>query len=690
MRKVLYTAALLLSAFLAMPPVAAARSQPAQTFLASHVPFAVYSALDFKTPEEKLLLAYDAYVAKNPARLKRVHASLGNSPFEAYLSAWELLLEIEKNPRDAVLREQAQWFMKTYAGSYVAERFTTDYLSFIAPSLHKADDWKTFTSLRATLKWNADAENLRCWDFYHRVVTQHPKTWSSLIASSSSLMTLPKMYDIAPCAQAADILAEANPSVGLDVLLVAVQNNRLQRARQILNVLARKKGFPAAEARAVLSNPLRWYNRNKGRIASKDRRVILIAAYHLSRVSPEKAAQIASLGVKRLTEADRGALWSRLGYVAALNHQKESLAWYAKAGSHLCRGTPIVNKTACCAWQVRAALREGNWRFIAERIEALPPSMASEPVWQYWHARALDAMGKKESARTAFTQLASSRSYYGKLAKEALGKPALAPDRKTAQVPAEVEGRVAGEKALSLARTFYELGLVNEGHREWNWSLAGNSAEELLAKALWAKKAGITHRMINTAERVRSLGVESAILYPRPFLELISENARKNEIDSSWVYGVIRQESRFIVEARSRVGANGLMQLMPATAQWVASSVGLKGFRPEKTNVPEVNIALGTAYLRLLLERLEGNLVLATAGYNAGPHRAVAWRRTLSRPVEGAVFVETIPFDETRTYVQNVLANTVEYSRFDAKPKDSLKGLLGVITPTKSTLNDPI
>jgi soluble lytic murein transglycosylase len=155
--------------------------------------------------------------------------------------------------------------------------------------------------------------------------------------------------------------------------------------------------------------------------------------------------------------------------------------------------------------------------------------------------------------------------------------------------------------------------------------------------------------------------------------------ARNQSLDDAWVYGLMRQESRFITNARSSVGASGLMQLMPATARWVAKKIGLKDFHPGQVNDTETNLLLGTSYMRMVMESLDNHPVLASAGYNAGPGRARKWRA--DRPLEGAVYAETIPFNETRDYVKKVMSNSIYYSAlFDGKSK-SLKSLLGVIEP---------
>jgi soluble lytic murein transglycosylase len=141
----------------------------------------------------------------------------------------------------------------------------------------------------------------------------------------------------------------------------------------------------------------------------------------------------------------------------------------------------------------------------------------------------------------------------------------------------------------------------------------------------------------------------------------------------------MRQESRFITNAKSSVGASGLMQLMPATARWVAKKIGLNDFHQGKVNDTETNLLLGTSYMRLVLEDLDNHPVLASAAYNAGPGRARKWRA--DRPLEGAIYAETIPFNETRDYVKKVMSNAVYYSAlFEGKPQ-SIKGRLGMVGP---------
>ena len=199
---------------------------------------------------------------------------------------------------------------------------------------------------------------------------------------------------------------------------------------------------------------------------------------------------------------------------------------------------------------------------------------------------------------------------------------------------------------------------------------------ELLAAANLAKRNQIWDRAINTADKTRNEH-DFTLRFLAPYGETVRPAAQNQSLDDAWVYGLMRQESRFITNAKSNVGASGLMQLMPATAKWVAKKIGLRDFSQGRVNDTETNVLLGTSYMRLVMENLDNHPVLASAAYNAGPGRAKKWRA--DRPLEGAIYAESIPFSETRDYVKKVMSNAVYYSaQFNGKP-DSLKTRLGVI-----------
>jgi len=224
------------------------------------------------------------------------------------------------------------------------------------------------------------------------------------------------------------------------------------------------------------------------------------------------------------------------------------------------------------------------------------------------------------------------------------------------------------------------MNLRFEGIREWNWELRKMDERQHLAAAEFARQKDVLDRMVNTSDRTR-VEVDFVQRFPTPFRSVMLTNTQALGLDMAWVYGLIRQESRFIMNARSHVGASGLMQIMPATARFVARKIGLDSFNPSRVNEIDTNILLGTNYLNMVLADLDGSQALASAAYNAGPGRPRAWRATLKRPVEGAIFAESIPFAETRGYVKNVLSNATYYAALFENNAQSLKGRLGVVAP---------
>jgi soluble lytic murein transglycosylase len=337
------------------------------------------------------------------------------------------------------------------------------------------------------------------------------------------------------------------------------------------------------------------------------------------------------------------------------------------------------------AWQVRAALRQPagdaqRWLLVTRAIDALPAAERRDGAWVYWKPRAALALAPPgpggEAARAAaqaeLSALAARPGFYGKLAAEELGLPLNPPPAPAALTAAEQEA-ARQHAGLRRALQLIALGLRSEGVREWNFSLRGLPERELLAAAQSACEQEVWDRCINTSERTRG-EVDMHQRFPLPLREPLQARALASGLDPALLYGLIRQESRFVADIRSSVGAAGLMQLMPATARWTAKKVGL-AFRPGMVTDTQVNLQLGAAYLRRVLDDFDGSLVLATTAYNAGPSRSRRWRE--GPAIEAVAWVESIPFNETRDYVKQVLSNQVDYAVRLGGPVPTLKSLLG-------------
>ncbi len=348
---------------------------------------------------------------------------------------------------------------------------------------------------------------------------------------------------------------------------------------------------------------------------------------------------------------------------------------------------------------------------VLAAINAMTDEGKRESTWVYWKARALkaQAQGKAEminttplgatptmvlrpelqEAQSLLESIASLRGFYEILALEDLGrKPALP----AAPAPLTQAERESARLNPGLNRALYAIavGLRADGVREWNYTTnlhnrGGMNDRELMAAADFACQREVWDRCINTSERTKE-SFQAEQRFPMPFRDAVVKRSREISLDPAYVYGLIRQESRFIMDARSHVGASGLMQVMPATARWTARKIGLDSFTVAQLNDRDTNIAIGTAYLKLVLDDFQGSSPLAAAAYNAGPSRSRAWR---NGPVmEGAAWAENVPFSETRDYVKKVAANATVYGLVIDGQTRSLKERMGRIGPREGNAPD--
>ncbi|WP_417251769.1 transglycosylase SLT domain-containing protein [Castellaniella sp.] len=431
---------------------------------------------------------------------------------------------------------------------------------------------------------------------------------------------------------------------------------------------------------ALMKDPQKWLSGRQKPKSGTDTELFTIALSRLARSDDrvQAAQRVQDQWAHAVPKADMEWVWGQFGLVAALNVEPDAARWYRKSGF-----VPMTDYNH--AWQVRAELRASpiQWDRVAVAIRKMGSAQAAEPVWRYWYGRALAAQGNRQAAQQYFQSITDDLGFYGQLANEELGRtPQLPPQ------PAPLDsGWVAQAQAnpnLQRAVALFDLGWRREAVPEWNFALRGMSDPQLRGAAEFARSEQIYDRVVNTSLQTRQVH-DFSQRFIAPFEGRVAAKAREINLDPAWVYGLIRQESRFITDARSHVGASGLMQLMPSTARYVARKIGLKDFSLSQVNDFDTNTVLGTRYLDMVLQRLGGSELLATAGYNAGPGRPKRWKSQLQAPVEGAIFAETIPFTETRLYVKNVMSNSVWYAMlFSGKPA-SLKARLGTVSPLDGT-----
>ncbi len=348
---------------------------------------------------------------------------------------------------------------------------------------------------------------------------------------------------------------------------------------------------------------------------------------------------------------DENYVLRAVGVHAALQHRPEALEWLSAVSAD--PGDDTLRQ-----WRVRAAVREAQWPTALRFESMLSSSERADDEWRYWRARALQETGDTEVAQEIFTQLARKRSFYGFVSADRIGN-AYTWNATPAGVTAEERERVAAMPGIRMAQELLVLGEMPDARRQWAFATASFDKRSLAVAATLAAEWGWHDRAIRTANQSGEVD-DLDLRFPVAYRDLVEANARTYDLDPGWIYGVIRQESTFLADARSPAGALGLMQLMPRTGQLVARELKM-GKMPESRILDiENNLKLGAGYLRRMLDRNDNNPVLATASYNAGPHRVRSWLPANGK-MPADVWVDSIPYGETRDYVKNVLAFTTIY-----------------------------
>ncbi|WP_341328242.1 transglycosylase SLT domain-containing protein [Methylotuvimicrobium sp. KM2] len=309
-------------------------------------------------------------------------------------------------------------------------------------------------------------------------------------------------------------------------------------------------------------------------------------------------------------------------------------------------------------WRVRAALHEQNWTHVIEALSGLSEQEKNQPRWQYWLARALNETGQREHGRKVFEALAGDRSLFGFIAAETLNKPPMLSDRPLA-LTAEQLANFERLPAVSLVAELKSMGREQDGLRQWWYLLARLDKEQILVAAKVAQQWGWTQTAVFTIAKAEYWD-DVSLRFPLDYLDDIKKQARQQALDPAIVLGLIRRESVFDPRARSPAGARGLMQIMPQTGRQIARKLNETWQSENSLYQPNVNVKYGTHYYKQMLDRFGGHFALAAAAYNAGPGRVDRWLPR-HQPLPADIWMETIPFKETREYVAAVLGYAMIY-----------------------------
>jgi soluble lytic murein transglycosylase len=657
-----------------------------RTIVASLVLLLAGGAQAQTPPRDDVVLDMNqAFRQGNRAKLTQLLPLARGHALEPWAAYWELRARL-----DSAGPSEVQEFLARYAGTYQEDRLRNDWLLLLG----QRRLWDAFADEYPRFRMRDDRE-LRCYAAMVQLLREGAGAPASLAEDVKRNWYAQRDADEG-CALAASRLVgntqggpRLRPADAWHKARIAMEATRPRAAAAAVEIVAPDALDQFAELNA---NPARFLAKRASSGSPVRRELIGLALIKLA--TSDLAGAIKQFDAKwsiQLSQEETDWIWGVIGKLATQRLAGDALDYYARVSrdSHL--------SDELLAWKVRAALRAGRtpqWPVIVRAVNAMSDEARQDPAWVYWKARALLASGRSEGSRAEAQRLlesiASARGFYEQLALEELGQKVTLPPR---PAPLTAQEKEAASTNPSLRRALYAIGigLRSEGVREWNYATnlhqaGGLPDRELMAAAQLACEREVWDRCINASERTR-VDFDVAQRYPMPFRESVVRRAREIDLDPAYVYGLIRQESRFVMDARSSVGASGLMQVMPATARWTARRLGMADFSPSMLGDRETNIAIGTGYLKLVLDDFGGSMPMAAAAYNAGPGRPRAWR---NGPVmEAAAWAETVPFTETRDYVKKVLANTTVYAAILTGQPQSLKARLGFIGPRDGAQAEP-
>ena len=615
------------------------------------------------TSDETFLHAQSAYQSRNDTQLaadaNQLHAQ--NHVLAVYADYWLMLLKLSTSDKATV-----QAFLTQNADYPFADKVRAEWLKALARRQEWSDFFEEFP------RYKRDDLAVTCYAIEGRA-----KSGDVIALAEGRALWMSSAEQPSNCNNVFDLMQQSKLLTQDDIwarFRLAMQDGKVSLAK---TVIQRDDSLNKSQLKlidsvyqnpqAALDKKIIPYQTHLGRALN------LYAIDRLARTQFDDAMTLWKKVISHFEEDEKTYMWGRFAMHAARRHDDNALDLYGKVKN-------IELDKDQLAWKVRSALLAKNWTTVQTTIADMSQSQQEEDVWRYWRGRAYKELRDVPKANAILVPLAREHTYYGLLAEEELGS--VLNERNTSYAPSEAEvSAVKNQPAMQRALELDRLGFRWESRAEWAWAVKDYDDKQMLAASELAMRQNWYDVAINTAEKTKYMH-NFALRYPAPYRDTVRNFCKENGLDEAWVYGLTRQESRFVTYAKSGVGASGLMQVMPNTASWVAKKVGLTDYKHHMIDQTDTNIRLGTFYLRYTLDLMSGQAAMATAAYNAGPGRAKKWAP--KQPLEGAIYTETIPILETRQYVQKVLANSCFYANRLGTKTQTLKQRLGVIASSNS------
>jgi len=615
---------------------------------------------------QQYFAAKDAYDAGNLASYQRLTAGLKNYPLYPYLRYMYL-----RDHADSVAESELQQFIDRYDDSPPGVRLRNHWLFDLAG----AKRWSEYLQLFQ----ESEDPALQCYQVLARLNTATATPTAELLDEAEALWRVGHFQPPA-CDGVFDYLNNShrmNSELIWARVRLAMEEGELQLADHLAYRLSAPEQRWIQRWGLVYHHPATQLNS----LATNEdlpivREILAFGARRLAR-SDAEAAHIRWQQLKsrfHFSVAQRAEVERFIAISAARQRSPQALQWLSEVKES-------DTDAATREWRIRSAVLAGDWALLERWTQTLPKDEQTEST-QYWRARALEQQDGKTGAELLYKTLAKEHSYYGFMANDRLHQDYALISLPTPDDAVQFD-KMAARPSMQRASEFYQLGLIPEARREWTSATKKMNPDELAQAALLAKRWGWYERAIITAAKGGHWD-DLELRFPTPYRSQVVDTARRQQLDASWVYGVMRQESAFMVDAKSSAGALGLMQLMPATANDTARLLDWPPRSTQEVLAPTNNIQLGSAYLRHILDRFRGNQMLATAAYNAGPGRVRQWLPSTVVPADQ--WVEAIPFSETRKYVQNVLSYSVIFDWRLKQPLQPLQRRMGKGVPTRNEL----
>jgi soluble lytic murein transglycosylase len=606
-----------------------------------------------------------AHKALNENRFRdyrKLEKQLRNYPLYPYLEFWDMRGNLQH-----VSNEDIADFIERYKGDSVSARMRQSWLYQLA----RQQDWKTFLEVYA----GNQPVTLQCYRLQAKIKTGQTK---GLVDEALKLWMIGKSQ-VKNCDPVFKYLDDN------DVITNELRWQRIRLAMQAGNPsLARYLAKPLPEEdrawvelwREARNRPAKTLDSPKLKKDSPHAREIIL--YSVRRISQsnadlafEKWAQLKPR--YDFTAAETGELEKKMALSASWQRNPRAHEWMVAVPDG-------VVDAKLREWRIRTAVFDGNWPAVVTHTSNLAPEETQREEWRYWRAHALDRTGERARALDDFSRLARERDYHGFLAADFMNWPYEMGNQPIEYDPETLEA-LATQPGFIRARELYKAELFIDARREWYWITRNLSPDELKLAAVLAEQWGWHDRAILTVAQSKDYN-DLNLRFPVNYQSEVRKIAQQYKLEPAHVYAVIRQESAFNKDARSHAGALGLMQLMPQTGRVTAKKHNIPLPSTSLLYQPDKNITIGSAYLKQVMDAYDDNIVLASAAYNAGPHRVKRWLPDDEKPA--AQWIAMVPFNETRDYIQRILAYIAIYDWRLEQPATPIKKHMPIIRPNKT------